>query len=336
MSQWITVITSIFRRIGYGFCWPFIRFGCYLRALFYLSLMGLTQKSRQAWKNNWFFVLIFPWPLIVGVVVLAWKWILFWLAYVWVFVLGPLALVPGGAYLAAAYHSPQDVIGDLGGMPVKIPAHVAHLVEYNGDESWKPRKGPVPVRTQESKLRAFSFDVRYPDMAILSSSELEKDKKRPFYENNWLSGGISSGEHYPGHGFMDQFVRLHLETPHHHWWGEYERLPKKKFGLTPYVVAGIDPKTSQPARLSEDAKDWFVYRDPKTNQVKTHIECWHGIIENCTQEWSLEEKNLKIKVNVTYYIHLLPEWKNIQQKTTEFILDFRVSDPIVSVSAASN
>jgi hypothetical protein len=134
---------------------------------------------------------------------------------------------------------------------------------------------------------------------------------------------------------MDQFVRLHLETPHHHWWDNYERLPQKQFGLTAYALSGIDPKTSQPARLSEDEKDRFVYRDPKTNQVKTHIECRHGIIESCTQEWSLEEKNLKIEVHVSYYIHLLPEWKNIQKKTTAFILGFRVSDPVVSANSFS-
>jgi hypothetical protein len=146
---------------------------------------------------------------------------------------------------------------------------------------------------------------------------------------------MASGEIYPGHGFMDQFVRLHLETPHHHWWGEYDRLPKKQFGLTAYVLSGIDPKSSQPAKFSQDilAKDWFVYRHPQAKNVQTYIECNHGQIEFCHQTWGLEEKNLKIKLDVRYDIHLLPKWKNIQEKTTAFILNFRVSAPVFSASS---
>jgi hypothetical protein len=94
--------------------------------------------------------------------------------------LSEVLFAPWGKEMTLAYHTPQDVIGDLGGMPVKIPAHAAHWVQYDGDESWKPRKGPVPVRTYQSKLASFGMDARYPDMATLSSPELEKDKKDLF------------------------------------------------------------------------------------------------------------------------------------------------------------
>lgn len=41
--------------------------------------------------------------------------------------------------LAAARYRPQDVIGNLGGMRVTIPAGMAELVQYDGDPGWGGR-----------------------------------------------------------------------------------------------------------------------------------------------------------------------------------------------------
>ena len=55
--------------------------------------------------------------------------------------------------MAAAYHTPQDLVGDLGGMPVRIDRHIVRLVEYDGDPGWgEARKGPPPERTHASRL----------------------------------------------------------------------------------------------------------------------------------------------------------------------------------------
>ena len=44
--------------------------------------------------------------------------------------------------MAAAYNTPQDLVGDLGGMPVRIDRHIVRLVEYDGDPGWgDARKG---------------------------------------------------------------------------------------------------------------------------------------------------------------------------------------------------
>lgn len=39
----------------------------------------------------------------------------------------------GGMQMATAQYTPKDVVGDLGGMPVTIPRHLAEFVEYEGD-----------------------------------------------------------------------------------------------------------------------------------------------------------------------------------------------------------
>ncbi|MDR0736333.1 MAG: hypothetical protein LBF51_05810, partial [Zoogloeaceae bacterium] len=44
--------------------------------------------------------------------------------------------------MARAQHTPRDVIGDLGGMKVRIPRHYAEYVEYDGDPGFgEKRKG---------------------------------------------------------------------------------------------------------------------------------------------------------------------------------------------------
>ncbi len=70
------------------------------------------------------------------------------------------------------------VIGDLGGMPVSIPHHFAHFVEYEGDPRFlEPRKGTPPMRGYQSKLRSFGFEVRFPDMMPLTDETRQEKNK---------------------------------------------------------------------------------------------------------------------------------------------------------------
>ncbi len=41
--------------------------------------------------------------------------------------------------MAMARYTPKDVIGDLGGLKVKIPRHYAEYVEYDDDPGWGER-----------------------------------------------------------------------------------------------------------------------------------------------------------------------------------------------------
>jgi len=89
-----------------------------------------------------------------------------------------------------------DVIGDLGGVKVRIPAHFANYVEYDGDPGFgEKRQGPVPTRTFDSKLMSFGFEARFPDMAGRTNPELWQDYKSKLpRESQWMRVGIATGQ----------------------------------------------------------------------------------------------------------------------------------------------
>ena len=98
--------------------------------------------------------------------------------------------------MVAAQYTPKDVVGDLGGMTVLIPRHMAEYVEYEGDTGWAgKRDGLVSERTSNSKLTSFRVRFRYPDMATLSGPEMWRDMKSKTIRNtDWMDFGITSGE----------------------------------------------------------------------------------------------------------------------------------------------
>ena len=105
--------------------------------------------------------------------------------------------------MAMARYTPKDVIGDLGGLKVRIPRHYAEYVEYDDDPGWgEKRKGPVPERTFDSKLRSFGIEARFPDMVGLKNSQLQQEYRsynlNP--DNPWIRISINSGDHYPSLG----------------------------------------------------------------------------------------------------------------------------------------
>ncbi len=235
--------------------------------------------------------------------------------------------------MALAQYTPRDVVGDLGGMKVTIPRHMAEYVEYDGDPTWgEKRKGPPPVRTHESRLKSFGFDVRYPDMAGLSSSEMRQDKKtRSLHETTWIGVGIGSGENYPGDGFMDRWARATLETAERkHWFNNYEKLPQPEYGMEVWVVKGIDPQTGRAYREHQSAKDIFIHRG-ENGSVRTRISCSNRPYPSgqpCSHAWSLEQEGVHAEVYVRYRRGLLPHSQDIQRKVTQVILGFKATDEL--------
>lgn len=243
--------------------------------------------------------------------------------------------------MAAAYHTPQDLVGDLGGMPVRIDRHIVRLVEYDGDPGWgPPRKGPPPERTHASRLASFSFRVRYPDMRSLDEPEMRADFERyhPIMKpveyglseiNPWLRGGIQSGSSYPGHGFLDR-----------QFWGT-DRIPVGEGfapeptpikGLELFVRSGNHLHSGAPLRYeTTGGGDTYVHRDPN-GRVTTYIRCVYRSgteqLVLCEQTWSMESHDLGMVVNVMYRPGLLPQWQDIQTKVSQFVLDFK--DPTVT------
>lgn len=247
--------------------------------------------------------------------------------------------------MAAAYNTAQDLVGDLGGMPVRIDRHIVRLVEYDGDPGWgEKRKGPPPERTHASRLKSFGFYVRYPDMRSLNEPEMREDYERyhPIMKpmeyglrdkEPWLDGGIQSGSSYPGHGFLDRLYAALLDPTQQAVDEKFVPEPTPIKGLDLFVASGIDPRTGIPWRYESIWTDRYVHRD-RQGKVITYIRCSYRrnrTPTSCTQEWSMESNGLSMVVEVRYRHGLLPQWQDIQAKVSQFILDFK--DPTVTASA---
>ena len=216
--------------------------------------------------------------------------------------------------MAAAYYTPKDVVGDLGGMPVTIARHIPHMVEYDGDPGWgEKRKGPPPERTHTSKLASFGVYVRYPDMATLSTPELwhEFEKKR-MYHHTWLDLMIQSGSSYPGHGFLNRRYQATIPNPEQHdVFEQYESLPSSINGLELYAKRGVNPHTGMAHRYEWSDGDLYIHRN-RQGKVTTFIRCTFrsGLqrYSACAQDWSMEQYGLGIFVRARYAPNLLHQW----------------------------
>lgn len=230
--------------------------------------------------------------------------------------------------MAAAQFASQDVVGDLGGIPVTIPRHFANYAEYDGDPGFgEKRKEPRPERTHQSRLRSFGFDVRYPDLTGTSSAALWLERQNAsIYDTPWISAGVRSGDRYPGDGFLDRlFDSLHDPAPRPPF--QYgERLPQTQYGLVVYAPVGIDPQTDRPSRESRISKDVFVHRG-KNGKVDAYIDCGNNLegVASCSQEFSLEPY-ADADISVQYRRDLLSEWQQIQTSVTQLILGFKTAE----------
>lgn len=268
------------------------------------------------------------------------RWVPMLLAAVLVFLCGFFALlvyVTGvgaqgfmPAQISASYYSPKDLVGNLGGMPVRIDRRIVNLVEYDGDPGWgEKRQGPPPERTHTSRIASFGFQVRFPDMRSLDEPDVRADYDRyhpttPTTEyglkekNPWLMGDVASGSRYPGHGFLDR-----------RFWGNdgipvgkgYKREPSPIQGLELYVLGGIDPSSGIPWRYESSWGDVYVHRNLE-GKVTTYIACSYrrnAAPTICSQTWSMEDNDLGIKVTLTYRHGLVLQWQDIQTKVSGFV-----------------
>lgn len=286
--------------------------------------MNLHILLDKRWKKLLWIALLLAFVLYL-------VWILIWLRLV----VQPSVFNPmRPPQMQLAEPSFRDVVGDLGGVPVTIPRYFAHNVEYDNDPGWgERRKGPRPERTHSSKLKSFGFDVRYPDMAGLSSPELEADKRKQNIHNTmWMRVGIKSGEIYPGEGFMDRkaetFHRV-LTTY------RYEKQAEKVHGLTVHTPIGVATDTRVPFKSHSHDQDVFVHRN-SAGGVDAYIECSNVEIPSapCSHHFGLGTE-MKVEVHVSYRRGYLPEWQQIQTKVAHLIRSWTVTASATLPSVAN-
>lgn len=226
---------------------------------------------------------------------------------------------------------PGFAIGDLGGMPVKVPRYMAELLEYDGDPGWAPAPNwRPPVRTFESKINSFGFYVRYPDGQTLDSWARREEKRlTPPWEDRWIDVGVASSKHYPRDGFLDTYVKRHLldhagKSVIH----RYYRQPEDEYGLEVYRLTP-PPEGPDPTKTLVDEE--FVGRDAAGNVI-SRLNCTINFDVNrstCSQVWSMEHLGLRIKISAQYRRPLLQHWREIQPMVTQIVLGFR-HDPSMS------
>ncbi|ALU89699.1 hypothetical protein Hrubri_2516 [Herbaspirillum rubrisubalbicans M1] len=275
-------------------------------------------KARQK-RGRWVIVMALIVPILLCAVVFL------PVIYVGALNLGTPGPIPG---LRTADSPREYVIGDLGGMPVKIDHGIVRYIEYDGDpRPGEKRKGPWPTRTYASRLSSFLFYVRYPDMGSLTSEDMKADFERyhplsrPIeyglrHKNPWLTGGIQSGSSYPGHGFLDRLYQATTSHPEKQIVGsQLVPLTSEIPGLELFVDLGTDPISGEPWRyLSIGSGDTYFHRGP-SGKTTTFIHCNYRSgtrnYASCSQDWSMESFDLNIWVSVLYIPALLPQWQDI-------------------------
>jgi hypothetical protein len=241
------------------------------------------------------------------------------------------------AEMAAAQYQSKTLRANLGGMPVAIPWYFAEYVEYDGDPGFgEKRKGPRPVRTPESRIASFGFDMRYPDMAGLETWAMRAERRRKYraWNTPWVGVTIISGELYSGDGSIDRLASGQLEPSPNYPQFNYSPRPGRFHGLEVYVQSNIDKRTGRPYGEGDGGQDLFIAREAD-GHVKAVIKCANRKVPAppCQHDFNLEPK-AEINVTVNYRRQLLPQWRDIQEKVRQRILSFEIP-PGQSESPAS-
>jgi len=248
--------------------------------------------------------------------------------------------------MAMAQYTSKHVVGDLGGMKVRIPMYCAEYVEYDGDPGFgEKRKASVSERTFESKLRSFVIDARLPEMTCLENAQMRDDKRQQFLkkDNSWVSIGINAGEIYPKSGAEAaernaRAVINSIDAPTKFWFANYERLQESPYGLEAYVVTGLDPRSGRPAKESENTDDIFIHHS-ESGKADTYISCSKtnvpGGVASCQMRFGMEPK-AQVYLKVRFVRSRLPQWREIRQSTIDFLTKFEVREGTSDASGQSS
>jgi hypothetical protein len=241
--------------------------------------------------------------------------------------------------IVALAHSSGETIGKLGGMPVKIPQQIASNVEYDSDSKWTYVLGirfPA-VPTYRSNLLTFEFQIRLPDMALLTTPEMLEDKAdHNVYNTPWAKVIVLSGNGYPGVGFMNTPHISNGETRSKYWWNDYKKDRASSFGLSSYRLRGRDPRTGRSVSKDKDADIVYLNRD-QYGDVSTRIDCSNAPHDAaiCNQVWDMAEHGVAAQITVLYRRGHLQHWRDIQKGVNQVILKFRGDPPMLDEMPAT-
>ena len=224
------------------------------------------------------------------------------------------------------------VVGDLGGVPVTIPAAYVRLLEYDGDPNWfdpERAKWKAPQRTHESKISSFGVLVHYPDMQPLTRANFESYPNKTIYDYDWMNIGVSSAS---------SFVPTNLENPYGHWIPGKEPQASYAYeqqeGLVHGLVAYKAIRDLATHQVFDDNKAQYSnhvrYLGYESGKVMTVIECAAGMppvrggVMSCKHRFVLLP-GMRAELSLRYPRAFLPHWRTYQERARDLLLSFRVA-----------
>ncbi|MFV5507727.1 MULTISPECIES: hypothetical protein [unclassified Acinetobacter] len=278
---------------------------------------------------------------------------------IWAFSLVAISLV--GCNLndeseSIEFQTPRDQygvrynIGDLGGKPVHL-GREAPWVEYEDNVGVNTKKKyKRKVRTYESKIQAFGFEMRYTDGLVLviyhkapPYSEKQYKAEINLPDNQWIRATVYADQSYNG----DLTTRLRNNTLKNK---DIQRKDLEQFNYkyiylpTRDYVYALQKYVPHPQWIEEnkrlimnigrstslyDIKDLYVEKD-ETGKVMTLIKCSHSEYpkaRRCEQEFVLEPE-MKARISVVFHSVHLKDWQFIQQQVQKVVLDFIVESKV--------
>jgi hypothetical protein len=230
-----------------------------------------------------------------------------------------------------------DTIGKLGTHSISIPAGVIDgWARYIGDpgDFADPKikaKYQRPPESYDLPIESFGFLYRITDGDIYTSfRQTEEDYRRdnetliPYGKPFPWADVIIYGE-YDATPLNFNFTvqnefKLAKEITHF----DYIQQEQPLYGLTVYRANnGIDPKTGEPWKWDDNAKDIFIKKDQAGN-IKTYIDCqFTHHINSCDHMFYSDKWH--IRVLISYSRTYLPQWQEMESNIIKILDSWRVS-----------
>ncbi len=253
---------------------------------------------------------------------------------------------------------PSDTIirkGNMNGVPIAIPSNYLFFpIEYLDNSIWDPNKGKgyYNEKTYNDGIQNFSVYLQWPSFSPRSrDNEASYLASRNEYgPHNWLI--LSVRDDYirsPRPPETQDNGRARILR------GIIERLSTDKmrvgneqeFRYHPeiyYELRGKDAETELQWAVpvgpgTEISRIWnraLYWEGDLKGVVSTMIICGNGALPNpmqiqsCNQEYDLPE--LQAHVKVRYTRNWLPQWREIQTRTKEFVLSLRADSKTLSAT----
>lgn len=237
---------------------------------------------------------------------------------------------------AEEVREPEQIIGDLGGMPISISSSIVseHGVKYA--DSWRLlHQQPLPARTYQSRLIALNFKMRFTDRALLTEKEAELLNSRTnITETPLLEVGIYADIIYKDGALKHLHYLFNENSKNKELFFTLDDLKEKNYGLSANRLLVKLSRTGEQGPTYITPKRAYFAGDEKT-KLKTSIYCANPKNETtqCVQGWGMDEQGVQIFVQVRYRAGLLEHWRTIQALVSQTILDFRADSAVMKKSS---